>query len=391
MISGHLNIVLVGAAGNVAAPAHLYSLAAIPNANLYGVCDLDKSNMVRLAKQFETRAFPSLDDALADPNVQAVDLVTPPFVHTEQAVAAAQSGRHVYCEKPMTRSLAEADAMIDAHRIAGTTLMVGESYVFHHPNVAAKAVIERGEIGDILHIRETKAPWLMRGEETGRLDGLSHEESATWRVDPRLSGGGRFPWIMDHAPHFFAVARYFAGQTQVTSVTSHTQGTLPVVDDVLRSTATPRQTIDAVAWSFDNGIDSTWHQVDSNPIEISDLGFSTVIHGTEGKLIAYGEGGGSAPGMNQPPAVVLYRDGKMQIIDEVNSDDRVWVSNNNYYYAAHQTALQHWVNSILLDKQVRYSGVDGRMELAATLAAIKSALEQRTLAPADVSANWTAY
>jgi predicted dehydrogenase len=174
-------------------------------------------------------------------------------------------------------------------------------------------------------------------------------------------------------------------------VTSHTQGTLPVVDDVLRSTATPRQTIDAVAWSFDNGIDSTWHQVDSNPIEISDLGFSTVIHGTEGKLIAYGEGGGSAPGMNQPPAVVLYRDGKMQIIDEVNSDDRVWVSNNNYYYAAHQTALQHWVNSILLDKQVRYSGVDGRMELAATLAAIKSALEQRTLAPADVSANWTAY
>jgi predicted dehydrogenase len=391
MTPERLNIALIGATGKIAAPAHLNGLAAVPNANLYAVCDLDAVKVGELAEQTGAKAFTSLDDVLADPDVDAIDLVTPPFVHADQTVAVAKAGKHVYCEKPMAHSLAEANEMVSAHQRAGTTLMVGESYVFHHPIVAACGVIDSGDIGDVLHIRETKGPWIMRGDEVKRLDGLSHEANAPWRVDPKLSGGGRFPWIMDHAPHFFATARFFATSADVVSVTAHSQTGATASERGSGTGAPTGKAITTVAWSFDSGVDSAWSQIESGGKAADTVGFVTTVYGTKGTLVVYGEGGGSAPGATQPPAVVLYRDGKMRIIDEANSSDRVWLSNNNYYDASHQAALEHWVDSILGGNAVRYSGEDGRSELASTLATIMSADEHRTISPDDVPQDWTAY
>ncbi len=375
----------------MAAPAHLNGLALAKNANLYAVCDIAADKIGELAEATGAKAFTSLEAVLADPNVDAVDLVTPPFVHAEQTIVAALAGKHVYCEKPMTHSLGEASAMVSAHRQSGTTLMVGESYVFHHTNVAARSVIDNGDIGDVLHIRETKGPWVMKSEEAQRLSGLSHEASAPWRIDPRLSGGGKFPWIMDHAPHFFATARYLVSGAVVTSITSHAKAGQTASERVSGTGAPTGQAITSVVWSFANGIDCAWNQIEAAGNAVGEVGFVTTVYGTKGMLVVYGEGGGAAPGFLQPPAVVLHRDGKSRVIDEGNSDDRVWQSNNNYYDASHLAALEHWVDSILNGRPVRYSGEDGRMELASTLATIKSAEEGRSIAPVDVSEDWTAY
>jgi len=391
MSSDRINVALIGATGKVAAPAHLNGLANAPNANLYAVCDLDADRVGELAEQTGAKAFTSLDELLADPNVDAIDLVTPPFVHAEQTIAAARAGKHVYCEKPMAHSIAEENAMVSAHIEAGTTLMVGESYVFHHPNVAARAVIDQGDIGDVLHIRETKGPWVMRPDEAQRLSGMSHEANAPWRVDPKLSGGGKFPWIMDHAPHFFATARYFVGGAEVSSVTAHSQIGFTASERVSGTGAPTGQAITSVAWSFENGIDSAWSQIESDGGAVDQVGFVTTVNGTKGTLVVYGEGGGAGTGMAQPPAVVMHRDGKTRVIDEGNSGDRVWQSNNSYYDASHQAAIEHWVDSVAAGVPVRYSGVDGRAELAATLATIMSAEERRSIVPADVPADWTAY
>ena len=186
--------------------------------------------------------------------------------------------------------------MIAAHREAGTTLMIGESYVFHHPNVAARAVIENGDIGDVLYVREVKGSWIMRSEEAERLEGLSHEATAPWRVDPELSGGGRFLWIMDHALHFFATARYFTSGAEVTGVTAHSQAGSTASQRISGTGAPTGQAITSVAWSFDNGIDAAWNQVESGERAVSQVGFVTTVHGTKGTLVVYGEGGGTAPG-----------------------------------------------------------------------------------------------
>jgi len=363
----------------------------IANANIYGVCDVDLGQVSDLGKKCGAKPFTDFDEVLADPNVDAVDLVTPPFLHAEQTIAAARAGKHVYCEKPMTRSLVEADSMVAAHKSSGTTLMVGESYVFHHPNVAARSVIHSGDIGDLLHIRETKGAWVIKPEESQRLSGLSHEANAPWRVDPKLSGGGQFPWIMDHAPHFFATARYFAGGSSVRGVTAHSKQMTTDSDATSGTGAPTGQAITSVSWDFENGIDATWNQNESDPNQVEEVGFVTRVYGTRGSLVVYGEGGGAGTGMKQPPAVVLVKDGRTRVIDEGTSADRVWVSNNNYYDASHQAALQHWVDSIQTGNPVRYSGEDGREELAATLATLKSALETQSVSPDDVPTNWTAY
>jgi predicted dehydrogenase len=104
-----LNIALVGAAGLVAAPAHLNSIPTIERLNFVAVCDVDADAILLLARERGIeKAYSSYEELLADPDIDAVDLTTPPFVHAEMAIAAARAGKHVYVEKPMARSLGEA-------------------------------------------------------------------------------------------------------------------------------------------------------------------------------------------------------------------------------------------------------------------------------------------
>jgi predicted dehydrogenase len=202
---------------------------------------------------------------------------------------------------------------------------------------------------------------------------------------------------MDHAPHFFATARYLASaspgsiSSEVVSITAHSQtGETP--SGRISGTGGPTgQAITNVAWSFDNGVDSSWNQIESGGHAVPRVGFRVHIHGSNGSLFVFGEGGGTPPGVPQVAAVSLHKHGVSQVIDEADPSDRVWLSNNNYYDASHQAALEHWVDSILEGTAVRYSGVDGRSELAATLATIMSAEEKRSIAPADVPVEWTAY
>ena len=93
MTPDHLNVALIGATGKVAAPAHLNGLAAIPGAHLYAVCDIDATTIDLLADRLGAKAFTSFEEVLADPAVDAVDLVTPPYLHSGQTIAAARAGK----------------------------------------------------------------------------------------------------------------------------------------------------------------------------------------------------------------------------------------------------------------------------------------------------------
>ena len=92
----------------------------------------------------------------------------------------------------------ETVLLIDAATADGITLLVGESYVFQGANKMARDLIEAGEIGDVLQVRQTKGPRVMRPEKLDRREGQGHY--IPWRVDPGLSGGGPYPcsWTMAH-------------------------------------------------------------------------------------------------------------------------------------------------------------------------------------------------
>ena len=98
---------------------------------------------------------PNFEALLADPNVDAVVLATPHSQHTEQVIAAAQAGKHVFCEKPFALTKADAEAAVAATTTAGVTLGLGYNRRFHPEMTALREKITAGELGTILHFEAT--------------------------------------------------------------------------------------------------------------------------------------------------------------------------------------------------------------------------------------------
>ena len=106
----------------------------------------------RGAEAHARRLFEAL---LADKPVDAVVLATPHSMHSAQVVAAAQAGKHVFCEKPFALHKADADAAVAATQKAGVTLGLGYNRRFHPEMTALRQKIESGELGTVLHFEAT--------------------------------------------------------------------------------------------------------------------------------------------------------------------------------------------------------------------------------------------
>jgi len=112
-----------------------------------------KSDDVKeFAKQHELHLHDDYAAVLADPKIDAVVLSTPPSGHRDQVIAAAQAGKHVFCEKPFTYSKADAEAAVAAVRKAGVTLGMGYNRRFHPEMVKLRERIRSGDLGVIQHI-----------------------------------------------------------------------------------------------------------------------------------------------------------------------------------------------------------------------------------------------
>ncbi len=98
------------------------------------------------------RMLPSYEAALADPEIDAVVLATPHTQHTEQIVAAARAGKHVFTEKPLGVSAADAERAARACAEAGVTLGVGYNWRFQPALQRIRALVEDGTLGRVLHM-----------------------------------------------------------------------------------------------------------------------------------------------------------------------------------------------------------------------------------------------
>ena len=140
--------------------------------------------------------YHTAEELFADPNVEAVDLCIPSYLHAEQTIAALEAGKHVLIEKPMALSGAECDRMIEAARQAGKVLMVAQVLRFWPDFMAAREIIRSGKIGPVKHAffyRKCAAPsW------------------SKWMHDKSRSGGGAFDLLIhdfDYCRHLFGLPR----------------------------------------------------------------------------------------------------------------------------------------------------------------------------------------
>ncbi len=119
----------------------------------------------------------SVEEILANPAVDVVYIATPTFVHKEQAIAAAQAGKHVLVEKPLGLNLAEGQAVLDACDAAGVKCASGYLMRFHGAHLEVRRLIEAGELGEITFGRAQLTCWYP-------------DMPGAWRQEWRLGGGG---------------------------------------------------------------------------------------------------------------------------------------------------------------------------------------------------------
>ncbi|GMA64577.1 Gfo/Idh/MocA family oxidoreductase [Alicyclobacillus fastidiosus] len=178
-------------------PMFFWPAPAIPVRKAVADVNLELATDARDRFGFE-KAYGDWRELINDPEIDIVDIVTPNHIHAEIAIAAAQAGKHILCEKPLARTAAEARTMLEAVEQAGVTNMVAFNYRRTPAIALAKKFIEEGRIGKILNFRGTY------------LQDWSADPNSplSWRFQKSIAGSGA---LGDIAAHVIDIARYLVG------------------------------------------------------------------------------------------------------------------------------------------------------------------------------------
>jgi myo-inositol 2-dehydrogenase/D-chiro-inositol 1-dehydrogenase len=214
---------------------HLPALARIREAEVVALADLDADLLARVADRWRVaRRHRDTQALIADPLVEAVAICTPAADHVPLALAAIAAGRHVFVEKPLALSLAEADRLVAAAAASASRVMVGFNLRWHRLALAARELVAGGAIGRVRAVRSVFGDPL-----------LARSAVPAWRLR-RTAGGGS---ILDKAIHHFDLWRYLlADEVEwVTAASASAAGD----DEIATMTArTARGTL-LTAWSAD--------------------------------------------------------------------------------------------------------------------------------------------
>ena len=148
-----LGIALLGT-GNIAQRAFIPAVQAVEEAHLVAVLSRDKTRGAAVAQQYGIpEVYDNLDTLLHSRQVDAVIVATPDATHESQVIAAAQAGKHVLCEKPMTTTSAGCEHMATAIRGSGITFAMSYTNRFNTGLQHIKAMLDAGQIGDVRYAR----------------------------------------------------------------------------------------------------------------------------------------------------------------------------------------------------------------------------------------------
>ncbi len=156
------------------------------------------------------RYYTSVEDLLADDEINAVYIATPPNVHAAITAQAAKAGKHVLCEKPMAMTVGECEGMVQVCRDHGVQLMIAYYRRFFPVVMKMKELLDGGAIGKPVRIRAEVGDYFRP-----RSDG-----ERAWLVDPSTAGGG---FLTDVATHRLDLMVHFLGKPREAAAFVDTQ------------------------------------------------------------------------------------------------------------------------------------------------------------------------
>jgi predicted dehydrogenase len=256
-----MRIAIIGAGlqGNRRAQA----LVGLPGTELVIVTAKEHSSAAPLAARMQCAAGAGWEDVVRRKDIDVVLVCTPPDIHAAITLAALNEGKHVLCEKPLARTIAEAEAMVATAREKGLVLKCGFNHRHHPGVVAAKKQFDCGVIGVPIFLRAVYGICGRPGYEK------------EWRADPSITSGGQ---LMEQGIHVIDLFRWFLGEIQdVIAVAETSYWPIAPLEDNAFVTC---RTATGVPASLHSSL-TLWKNI-----------FSFEVHGKEGYLAVEGLGGG---------------------------------------------------------------------------------------------------
>jgi predicted dehydrogenase len=199
-----LKIGIIGTGG--ISHMHMLGYKALGNVEVTAACDLDKGRLEAYGKQYDIgRLYTDYNEMLKKEELDGVSICTWNNSHAPIAIAALEAGKNVLCEKPMSMSVKEAEAMKTAADKAGKLLMIGFVKRFMKETEICMDFKKKGHFGDIYY---AKATYLRRRGNPGG-----------WFADSKRSGGGP---LIDLGVHVIDQARFLMGKPKAVAVSAVT-------------------------------------------------------------------------------------------------------------------------------------------------------------------------
>ncbi|MEN6521447.1 MAG: Gfo/Idh/MocA family oxidoreductase [Armatimonadota bacterium] len=172
------------------------AIDSVESAEVIVCVDMVRSRAENLARRFGADSSTDWRSSIVRADVDAVVIATSNNLHAAIALASAEAGKHILCERPLARNPSEGARMIGAAQEYKVRLRTGFSRRYHPAVIKTRNIINEGRIGRILFIRGRTS----RGGYT--------ERPADWMVDCELSGGGT---LLDNGMDLIDLCRFFMG------------------------------------------------------------------------------------------------------------------------------------------------------------------------------------
>ncbi len=196
-------------AGNIAA-THVKGYLLDPRCEVAAVCDSDAEIGRRAAEEWGAPSFyTDLDAMLNDSSLDAIEVITPTYLHHDHVVAALEAGKHVSVQKPAATTIEDALAMGAAAERAGRTLRISECFIHYPPIELARKLVADGAIGRPTGLRIRT----LVGQTDSAFQANLRPQGYSWRLDARSPGGHLF----DDMVHKYALALWLL-DLDITSV-----------------------------------------------------------------------------------------------------------------------------------------------------------------------------
>ncbi len=189
--------------GAFAAQCHIPCIQSHPDAEVVALCGRRIEPTRAMADEFGVpEVMTDYRELCERDDIDAVTIATPPAFHAEQAIAACAAGKHVFCEKPFSVTVAEARAMRDAAERSDRVHMIGFTFRYGYGVRELRRRVQAGEIGQPVYHRIQYDGWW----------GLGSDWKMSWREIRDVAGGGM---LFDLGSHLFDLAHHIIGPIEL--------------------------------------------------------------------------------------------------------------------------------------------------------------------------------